>query len=196
MAFAEKLALLKEMLESAEASIRSAKQIMNELTKVKGKAAEKMAQEAAGLNMEESSRGKVIEGIFDGQNMIGPDSRSYPVPANYASKSKLIPGDLLKLTITDEGSFIYKQIGPIERRRVIGVLTFEDGHYKVLGEGKAYRVLLASVTYYHGEVGDEVTLIVPAVGDSQYGSIDNVIPKSTKTGGGNDAGENLEMERF
>lgn len=196
MAFAEKLALLKEMLESAEASIRSAKQIMNELTKVKGKAAEKMAQEAAGLNMEESSRGKVIEGIFDGQNMIGPDSRSYPVPANYASKSKLIPGDLLKLTITDEGSFIYKQIGPIERRRVIGLLTFEDGHYKVLGEGKAYRVLLASVTYYHGEVGDEVTLIVPAVGDSQYGAIDNVIPKSTKTSGGNDAGENLEMERF
>lgn len=196
MAFAEKLALLKEMLESAEASIRSAKQIMNELTKVKGKAAEKMAQEAAGLNMEESSRGKVIEGIFDGQNMIGPDSRSYPVPANYASKSKLIPGDLLKLTITDEGSFIYKQIGPIERRRVIGLLTFEDGHYKVLGEGKAYRVLLASVTYYHGEVGDEVTLIVPAVGDSQYGAIDNVIPKSTKTNSGNDAGENLEMERF
>ena len=27
--------------------------------------------------------GKVIEGIFDGQIMIGPDGKNYPVPANY-----------------------------------------------------------------------------------------------------------------
>ena len=33
--------------------------------------------------------GKVIEGIFDGQIMIGPDGKNYPVPANYASKSKM-----------------------------------------------------------------------------------------------------------
>ena len=34
------------------------------------------------------------------QIMIGPDGKNYPVPANYASKSKLIEGDILKLTIT------------------------------------------------------------------------------------------------
>lgn len=28
---------------------------------------------------------------------------------------KVIEGDILKLTIADDGSFIYKQIGPIER---------------------------------------------------------------------------------
>jgi hypothetical protein len=43
--------------------------------------------------------GKVIEGIFDGQIMIGPDGKNYPVPANYASKSKLVEGDIMKLTI-------------------------------------------------------------------------------------------------
>ena len=42
--------------------------------------------------------GKVIEGIFDGQIMIGPDGKNYPVPANYASKSKLVEGDIMKLT--------------------------------------------------------------------------------------------------
>src|SRR6266568_3308870 len=60
--------------------------------------------------------GKVIEGVFDGQNMVGSDGKMYPVPANYASKSKLVQGDILKLTITDDGSFLYKQIGPIPRK--------------------------------------------------------------------------------
>ena len=31
---------------------------------------------------------KIIEGIFDGQNMIGPKQKVYPIPSNYASKSK------------------------------------------------------------------------------------------------------------
>ena len=63
--------------------------------------------------------GKIIEGIFDGQIMIGPDGKNYPVPANYASKSKLVEGDIMKLTITDDGKFLYKQIGPVERKTVI-----------------------------------------------------------------------------
>jgi hypothetical protein len=71
----------------------------------------------------EEVSGKIIEGVFDGQVMIGPDGKSYPVPANYASKSKLVEGDILKLTIADDGGFIYKQIGPIPRRQIIGTLT-------------------------------------------------------------------------
>jgi len=31
--------------------------------------------------------GKIVEGVFDGQNMLGSDGKNYPVPANYASKS-------------------------------------------------------------------------------------------------------------
>ena len=51
----------------------------------------------------DSPEGKIIEGVFDGQIMIGPDGKNYPVPANYASKSKLGEGDILKLTIGDNG---------------------------------------------------------------------------------------------
>lgn len=106
--------------------------------------------------------GKVVEGVFDGQKMAGPDGKEYPVPANYASKSKLVEGDILKLTIADDGSFIYKQIGPTERKQIIGTLVQHDGAYYVEANGREYRILLASVTYFRVAVGDQVTIIVPA----------------------------------
>lgn len=105
--------------------------------------------------------GKVIEGVFDGQNMVGSDGKTYPVPANYASKSKLVQGDILKLTIADDGAFLYKQIGPIPRKQVIGTLMLEGGHYFVRVENKDFRVLLASVTYFKAKPGDQVSVNVP-----------------------------------
>ncbi len=120
--------------------------------------------------------GRVIEGSFDGQNMVDAKGQTYPVPANYASKSKLVENDGMKLTITDEGKFIYKQIAPIPRRTVLGLLIQEDGQYKVLADGKAYRVLLASVTFYRAEVGDQVTILLPE-GEAKWGAIEAVIPK-------------------
>ena len=105
--------------------------------------------------------GKIIEGVFDGQNMVGSDSKTYPVPANYASKSKLVQGDILKLTIADDGSFLYKQIGPVPRKQLVGTLNLENGHYLVSVNNKNYRVLLASVTYFKAKPGDQVSVNVP-----------------------------------
>ena len=109
--------------------------------------------------------GKIIEGIFDGQIMIGPDGKNYPVPANYASKSKLVEGDILKLTITDDGKFLYKQIGPVERRTVIGTLVFHDDKYYVEVAGREYQILYASVTYFHLKNGSQVSVVIPAQND-------------------------------
>src|ERR1700722_9154136 len=109
----------------------------------------------------EDNLGKVIEGVFDGQNMVGSDGKTYPVPANYASKSKLVQGDILKLTIADDGTFLYKQIGPIPRKQVVGALKLENGHYLVDVNGKDYRVLLASVTYFKAKPGDQVSVNLP-----------------------------------
>lgn len=105
--------------------------------------------------------GKIIEGVFDGQNMVGSDGKIYPVPANYASKSKLVQGDILKLTIADDGTFLYKQIGPIPRKQVVGALKLDNGHYFVEVGGKDYRVLLASVTYFKAKPGDQVSVNIP-----------------------------------
>ncbi|MFH1218671.1 MAG: hypothetical protein V1679_02420 [Candidatus Peregrinibacteria bacterium] len=179
-----KLALIKELIESAEGSIRSAKKMMQELTGEFPKKA-KSAKKQDYSNMtgalkdqsEDEEGNKIVEGVFNGQIMIDKNDQEYPVPANYASKSKLIPGDILKLTIKDDGSFLYKQIGPIDRKRIIGTLTYEDGQYKVIAEGKAYNVLLASVTYFKAEIGDKITLVVPTHEESQWGAIENVLPR-------------------
>jgi len=109
----------------------------------------------------EDTLGKVIEGVFDGQNMVGSDGKTYPVPANYASKSKLVQGDILKLTIAEDGAFLYKQIGPIPRKQVVGTLILEGGHYFVDINGKKLRVLLASVTYFKAKPGDQVSVNIP-----------------------------------
>ena len=47
----------------------------------------------------------------------------------------------MKLTITNDGKFVYKQIGPVNRVNILGPLTCEDGQYKVLSAGKEYKIL-------------------------------------------------------
>jgi hypothetical protein len=124
-------------------------------------------------NEEDSS---VVEGVFNGENMIGPDGKEYGVPANYASKSKLVEGDMLKLTITDRGTFLYKQTKPVERRRVIGNLEKDvNGNYLVAADHKKFRVITASITYYKGIPGDKVVVLIPVSGDSAWAAVENVI---------------------
>lgn len=136
------------------------------------------ASQISNLSEEDDDSDTIVEGIFNGEIMIDKQGKEYPVPANYASKSKLIPGDLLKLTIKEDGRFLYKQIGPVERKRVIGHLTYEDGQYKAIANNKAYKVLLASVTYFRGSVGDKVTLVIPALEESDWGTIEHIIPQN------------------
>ena len=157
-------------------SLKTARNMLSELTGVQDTSRQKYASKASEITMSDES-GKIVEGIFDGQNMVDGEGQTYPVPANYASKSKLVEGDGMKLTITEEGKFIYKQIKPVERHTVVGALIQEDGQYKVLAEGKSFRVLLASVTFYRAEVGDQVTIILPAGEEANWGAVENVIPK-------------------
>lgn len=145
---------LKSLIQDAETNLAAAKEL---LISILGEDDTIVTPRSS----QEDVTGKVIEGVFDGQIMIGPDGKNYPVPANYASKSKLVEGDMLKLTITDGGGFVYKQIGPTPRRQIIGTLQQHDGAYYVEANGKEYRILLASVTYFRISVGDQVTIIIP-----------------------------------
>lgn len=143
---------LKSLITEAETSLAAAKELLMRLVGEDPIVAAAIADEPLG---------KIIEGVFDGQTMVGSDAKNYPVPANYASKSKLVQGDILKLTIADDGSFLYKQIGPVPRKQVVGMLKLENGHYFVDVAGKQYRVLLASVTYFKAKPGDQVSVNVP-----------------------------------
>lgn len=121
---------------------------------------------------------KIIEGVFNGEKMIGPDGHEYSIPPNYASKSKLVEGDLMKLTITNNGSFIFKQIKPIERKRLIGELVkSEDNLWSVLADGRTYKVLTASVTFYKGKSGDEAVVLTPQEGASEWAAVENIIKR-------------------
>ncbi len=183
------LAHIMQMIESAERNIKTAKQLLVEMAggqipKQDQAALMEKASSVGGV----SDGGKIIEGVFDGQNMIGPDNKQYPVPANYASKSKLVVGDVLKLTITEDGSFIYKQIGPVERRKILGiVMQDERGDYRVVAEGKTYKVLLASLTYFKAETGDEITIVLPKDIDAEWAAVEHVIKKAN-------AGSHHDME--
>ena len=172
------LQALANQLASAEASLREVHRLIQEMG-VKPEDLPEPSQEKAAPKRAMSAptqvSGKVIEGRFVGQNMVGPGGKTYPVPANYASKSKLVEGDTLKLTIADDGSFIYKQIGPAERKKLIGKLILDDGQYKVEAGGKMYNVLFASVTYFKGNPGDEVTIVAPADEAAHWAAIEAII---------------------
>jgi len=180
-----KVLFMKRMLENMKETNDKMMDLLAAFVSPEEESKISTAQISEYINTEDKSQedsdsgGRVIEGVFDGENMIGPDGKQYSVPANYASKSKLVEGDILKLTITPNGTFVYKQIGPIERRRVVGTLEqTPNGNYMVNSDGKKWQVLVASVTYFKGEAGDEAVILVPKRGESRWAAVENVVKQT------------------
>jgi len=178
MSQGKKIKDLESLVYNLELELKKTKQVLGELKGHNPKEAVDYSLRAAAVGTEnESEEGLIIEGVFNGQLMIGPDGKKYSVPANYASKSKLVEGDMLKLTIASDGSFIFKQISPVERARLVGHLIKDKktNEYVVLAGDKIFKVLLASVTYFKGEEGDEVVILVPKDADSIWAAVENII---------------------
>jgi len=155
-----KLSTLKSELERLESTILRIKQAINEIL------IPEMQRESGGE--------QVVEGVFDGEFMQKGEKK-YPVPPNYASKSKLVEGDKLKLKIEEDGSFIYKQIEPIERKNLIGILEEDEKGFKVKVKDKTFRVLSASITYYNAKAGDEIAIIVPEEKESKWAAVEGLV---------------------
>lgn len=155
-----KLLTLKSELERLESTILRIKQSINEIITPEMQS--------------ESNQEQIIEGIFDGEFMIA-DDKKYPIPPNYASKSKLVQGDKMKLKIEADGSFIYKQIEPVERKNLVGTLEEDERGYKVRVKDKTYRVLLASITYYNAKAGDKMAIIVPEDEESKWAAVEGLV---------------------
>lgn len=161
-------------------TVKNLEQQLTQLKSVAGLGATKDTPVKEAINDSElirSNAEKVLEGVFDGQNMIGSDGQQYDVPANYASKSKLVEGDILKLTVNNLGAFVYKQIRPIERKRVVGLLEQDPQNlqFYAVADNKKWRLLTASVTYYKGEDGDEVVFLIPRDTVSRWAAVENII---------------------
>jgi hypothetical protein len=164
----QQIAELEQIVKEAEARLNQARAM---LTQVAG-----VSQPYVNLTGQAE---KIVLGEFTGEYMLDENKKQYPVPANYASKSKLIEGDQLKLTITADGAFIYKQIGPAPRRRAIGIITYQDNSYFAKVGDELYRLLTASVTYFRLSPGDEVTILTPLTKKSEWAAIENVVSSVT-----------------
>ncbi|MEI8091655.1 MAG: hypothetical protein WCG98_05535 [bacterium] len=122
---------------------------------------------------------EVVEGKFDGYFMVGNDQKKYPVPLNYSSKTKLVPGDMLKLKILEEGKFIYKLIQPVERKHIRAILSkTDDNKFVALSDdGKSYFLNQAAVTFFKGNPGDELYILINDKEDMGFAAIEAVIKK-------------------
>ena len=171
-----KLALAQRVIRTIKDQLDTLERLLD--SRAEAADVEKLISEAK--EFEISFEGKSIDGVFDGESMVGEDGNVYPVPANYASKSKLVEGDLMRVTITEAGRFIFKQRGPIERRRIIGTLVMGDmsTDFKVLADGHTHRILPAAVSFHKAKPGDEMVILVPKSAPSKWAAVEHVMKKA------------------
>ena len=178
---------LRNQISGVEVELKKMKVILDQLVDfdpANPRSLEVSADTQESINAQElntySEEGvEVIEGIFDGYFMIGGDQKKYPVPMNYSSKTKLIPGDVLKLKVMADGKFVYKLIKPAERKHLRAVLskTDENKFTANTDDGNVYFLNQAAVTFFKGSPGDELYIIVNEKDKGSFAAIEAIIKK-------------------
>jgi len=169
------LQALQELINNAEKSLWHAKNLIGHLAPKLPKKATPLKEEASG-HVYKHGVDQVIEGIFDGQGMVGVDKKTYPVPANYASKSKIVEGSKLKCTIKWDGSLQYKIIKEGAFTNSTGTIIRDGNHFIVVSQDGMYQLLPAAVTYIQAKVGDRIAIRIPKSGKATYATIEARIP--------------------
>lgn len=172
---------------NVENDLKRIKLVLNQLVKFDPKNPESLeatkdteeAMWTTDLQSYEEDDVQVVEGKFDGYFMIGADQKKYPVPLNYSSKTKLVPGDVLKLKILGDGKFIYKLIRPIERKHIRATLSKTDDNkfIAVDDQGKNFFLNQAAVTFFKGKPGDELYIVTNEKGEGSFAAIEAIIKK-------------------
>lgn len=174
----KKIQAIRDFVLSAEKSLRNAKKLLKDVLEEQGISLEDDIElDTKWLHTYESEEAKIIEWVFTWEEMLWVDNHKYPVPVNYASKSKLVQWDRLKLTIEWNGRMLYKQIKPIERETKVWLLTKDQWKFQVISEWATYNVLTAAVTHFKAEIWDSVSVVIPAWKQANFAAIEAVIPK-------------------
>ncbi|MFA5748278.1 MAG: hypothetical protein WC872_04185 [Candidatus Absconditabacterales bacterium] len=179
---------LQNVLSEMETDIKRMKLILSQLAKFDPdkpelfESIEKDAEKVIGggeLKTYTEEDVEVVEGKFDGYFMVGADQKKYPVPLNYSSKTKLVPGDILKLKIMSDGRFIYKLIQAIERKHIRSTLSKTDDNkfIAITDDGKTYFLNQAAVTFFKGKPGDELYILINEKEDGGFAAIEAIIKK-------------------
>ena len=101
-----------------------------------------------------------IVGIFDGKSLVTIDGVRLDVPVNYASKSKIVFGDTLKM-IEDNDRKVFKQIERVKRLTKIGILSKQGDEMVVVTGDGTYKILQVAVEFYNLKDGGQVQVLVP-----------------------------------
>lgn len=142
----KKIQSIHHALSAAVSSINLSKRLLNDLEKASSLSTRDMPGEF---------------GAFDGHFMVVEGGEKYPVPENYASKSKLVYGDTLKRIVQEDGKELFKQVERVKRLRIEGVLAKKDGRWCVVDAYGSHEVLAAAIKYYGVGEGDEVLAAIP-----------------------------------
>jgi hypothetical protein len=171
----KQITALKKLFSELEDKLAQAKQVLTRASVSDSTMESEIDTSEESVSVGE---GSILYGIFNGENFLGDDGEVYPINPNYASKSKLVEGDTLKLTISPEGKLTFKTINPTARKWSVAKLSSSEGEPKVTVDGKEYKVLYASITYYRAKTGDTLSVIIPTRSDASWATIDAVLPKS------------------
>lgn len=172
----KKLVAVKDFIISAEKSIQSAKKIL--ATMIDNKDSKKdLELDTWDLHTYDSWEDKIVEWVFTWEAMLWADGNIYPVPQNYASKSKLVQWSKVKAIIKPDGKILYKIIEEINAETKVGLLIKTQDKFQVIADWKTYNVLLAAVTYIKGEVGDKVSIKIPLGKEATFAAVESIIPK-------------------
>lgn len=182
---AKKVQSILSLIEIMESNLKTARILLSQLADDKGISTTSATRATAPKSFDEEQALEVVEGYFDGQQMIGDNGQVYIVPANYASKTQLVVGDRLKWILTAERE-IYKPILLAARERVVGTFTVEGEDFVVLVDklAKPVKILKASATYAIKnlglQIGDEVSITIPKDATPTWGAFGSVVKSSGK----------------
>lgn len=172
-----KIKALRDLIHSAQNSINSAKKILNSLAWENSDDDLTDLLESSDLTSYQSWSDQIVEWVFTGESMLGPDGNTYPVPQNYASKSLLVQWSKLKAIIEPSWRIKYKIISEIPFTTLLGIVTKNWEKYQINTEQKVYNVLVAAITFHKCQIGDTVSIRIPEGKEATYAVIEAVIPK-------------------
>lgn len=183
----KKIQTLHNLIEIAENNLKTAKAVLNQLLEETGAkvSSPSIQLNSPRLSREEDIAREVVEGYFDGENMIGDNGRIYIVPQNYASKTQLVVGDRMKWILTTSRE-VFKLIQPVERQKVEGQFLIDNDVYYVSVNNIDHpiKILKASATFamktQNLKPGDIVSILIPRDTKSHWGAFISIVQSSTE----------------
>lgn len=134
---------LKKLVDAAERALDSAKDVMEAI-----------------MERKDYKSMPGVEGKYDGKYIIASDGSKHEVPSNYAAKSRLVYGDILKI-IEEDGKKVFKQIEKVARKNLEGVVTKKEGKWHVLTEAGSHLLLDRAIEFNQVKLKDLIDVVLP-----------------------------------